>query len=241
MARVVLVHGAWQGAWCWERVVPRLRDAMGDVVCPTLTGCGDRAGEMTPDVDLDRHIGDVLAVLDGAEPSVLVVHSYSGMLAASVSERAAGAVAAVVFVDAFYPDRGDTAFDQMPPPFRDLFRQRATEEGEGWRLPASDALLDVWGLHDPADRQWVRDRLTDWSVRCFESPSPAPRSALHRIPRWYVSGSTECPSRAGFGPLADVARADGCTLVPAPSGHDVMVEAPDELARVVLEAAGSVR
>lgn len=240
MARVVLVHGAWQGAWCWERLAPRLTDAGLDVVRPTLTGSGERADELTPDVDLETHISDVAAVVgDGEEPGVLVVHSYSGMLAASVVERQPGRVRAVVFVDSFYPARSETAFDQMPPPFREAFRARAAEHGDGWRLPASDALLDVWGLRDPEHRDWVRERLTDWSVRCFESPSPTAREVLAEVPRWFVVAAGDHPSASAFQAVAQVAAADGCRVVSVPSGHDVMVEAPEALAAVIVDAGRS--
>lgn len=180
MGAIVLVHGAWQGAWCWARTLPRLDDGGHVVVAPTLRGSGERADELDPQVGLADHVADVAAALEGLdEPAVLVVHSYAGMLPAGVVARCGpDAVGAVVFVDSFYPDEGESAFDQMLAGFPDLFRQRAAEEGDGWRLPPDDALLDVWGLHDPADRRWVRAHLTDWSVRCFESPSAAPRSVL---------------------------------------------------------------
>lgn len=43
MSTVVLVHGAWHGGWCWQRLAPLLRAAGHDVHHPTLTGLGDRA------------------------------------------------------------------------------------------------------------------------------------------------------------------------------------------------------
>jgi len=48
----VLVHGAWHGGWCWCRVADRLR-ARGDIVfTPTLTGLGERAHLLHPNIDL---------------------------------------------------------------------------------------------------------------------------------------------------------------------------------------------
>jgi hypothetical protein len=42
MATFVLVHGAWQGGWTWDRVGPLLRAQAHEVHSPTLTGVGDR-------------------------------------------------------------------------------------------------------------------------------------------------------------------------------------------------------
>ena len=52
MATYVLVHGAWHGGWCWNRVAPLLRDAGHEVFTPTLTGLGERVHLASPEVDL---------------------------------------------------------------------------------------------------------------------------------------------------------------------------------------------
>ena len=234
---VVLVHGAWQGAWCWERLSPLLRSAGHRVLTPTLTGSGDRADELSPEVDLATHVDDVaICIDDSAAGVVLVAHSYAGMLVPDVIGSRPGAVHAVVFVDAFYPDDGLAAVDQMPPAFRDLFRDRARTEGGGWRLPAGETLLDVWGVHDPATRRWIGERLTDWSLRCFESPCTTSRRVLADVPRWYVGGNAEYPARSAFRAIAEVADIDGATCSSLDTGHDVMVEDPEGLAAVVRRA-----
>jgi len=239
----VLVHGAWQGAWCWERVLNLLEADGHHVMTPALTGCGSRAHLLTPDVGLDTHVSDVVAAIDdvGEDDVVLVGHSYSGMQLPGAAAARAQRLRSVVFVDAFHPRRGDSAIDMMPSGFQDRFRSIAAEEGEGWRLPASEALLDVWGLDDPADRVWVGERLSDWSLVCFESEMNAPTGPLDDLPRWFVAGSRDCPSRSVFAGMAIAAADAGCTVVEASSGHDVMIEAPDTLAQIIADAMGAAR
>ena len=50
MSTFVLVHGAWHGGWCWDRVAPLLRDAGHEVHAPTLTGLSERAHLLSPTV-----------------------------------------------------------------------------------------------------------------------------------------------------------------------------------------------
>lgn len=240
MTTFVLVHGAWQGAWCWDHAVPLLTSAGHDVVAPTLTGSGDRADELTPDVSLDTHIEDVTAVVVGHDLAevVLVGHSYSGMVITGVTERLAERIAALVFVDAFYPDDGQSALDQMPTPFQALFRDRAAAEGDGWRLPANDGLLDVWGLKDPGLRTWVRERLTDWSLTCFAAPLQVPAMRRRSVRRYYLAAARpDYPARAAFGPIAEKAAADGCELIDFHTGHDLMLERPGEFADALVARA----
>ncbi|CAN5416302.1 alpha/beta fold hydrolase [soil metagenome] len=241
MAAIVLVHGAWQGAWCWERVTPLLEQAGHRVESPTLRGSGDRASELSPEVTLDDHIDEVSEIVASLnEGGVLLVgHSYAGMVLAGVAERIADRLAGLVFIDAFYPRDGESALDQMPEQFQAMFRRRAAEDGDGWRLPAGEGLLDVWGLHEPELRQWVGSRLTDWSIRCFETPARIPDRTLGLLPRTYVAATAEgYPARAAFGVLATRAADDGCRLVEIPTGHDVMLEAPGELSEAIIASAG---
>lgn len=89
MATFVLVHGAWHGGWCWQRVARLLRAAGHEVHTPTLTGLGERAHLMGRHVNLDTYIQDILGVLQWEELSdvVLCGHSYGGMVISGVADR----------------------------------------------------------------------------------------------------------------------------------------------------------
>jgi pimeloyl-ACP methyl ester carboxylesterase len=88
-ATFVLVHGAWQGNWVWERVASGLRAAGQTVFTPSLTGIGERAHLSGPSIDLDTHIADVLGTIEHHELDriVLVGHSYGGMVIGGVADR----------------------------------------------------------------------------------------------------------------------------------------------------------
>ena len=77
----ILVHGAWHGAWSWERVAPLLD---GEVRTPTLMGLGERAAEASEAVDLETHTADVVRALGDAHDVTLVAHSYAGFVVAGV-------------------------------------------------------------------------------------------------------------------------------------------------------------
>lgn len=240
MANLVLLHGAWQGPWCWDRVAPLLAGRGHALILPTLAGSAARAAELEPALGLDAHVSEIATLLDDGDLSdvVLVGHDYAGMVLTGVAELASERLAALVFVDGFYPDDGGTAWDQLPPPSQAAYRKRATEEGGGWRLPAHEDLLDAWGLHDPADRRFVRVRLTDWSLPLFLSPVHAPSRRHAQVPRFFFRGSAErYAAGPAFAAIADEARADGCEVVAFATGHDPMIEAPRAFADAVARIA----
>lgn len=100
MATYVLVHGAWHGGWCWQRVTPLLRAAGHEVFTLTLTGLGERSHLANPEIDLNTHIQDVVNVLEYEDlrKVILVGHSYGGMVITGVTDRAAERLAHVVYL-----------------------------------------------------------------------------------------------------------------------------------------------
>src|SRR5438132_10381075 len=103
-APVVLVHGAFHGAWCFDRVLPLLRDAGVEAVAVDLPGHGDDAG---PFADLHGDADRVRAVLDEAgDGAVLVGHSYGGAVVTEAGQHPA--VAHVVYLCALALDEGES-------------------------------------------------------------------------------------------------------------------------------------
>jgi pimeloyl-ACP methyl ester carboxylesterase len=77
MANYVLVHGAWHGGWCWKRVAELLAAKHHTVLAPTLTGLCERSHLLSPDIDLDTHVLDIVNEIKWKElrDVILVGHS----------------------------------------------------------------------------------------------------------------------------------------------------------------------
>ena len=80
---IVLVHGAWHGAWCWRRVLPLLRGAGIDTHAVTLTGVGERAHLLSPAVGIDTHVRDIIGLIE-------VQDGNDGTLSGQASAQALG-------------------------------------------------------------------------------------------------------------------------------------------------------
>src|SRR5437588_12900158 len=101
---IVLVHGAWHGAWCWDRVVERLEARGREVVAIDLPGHGDDPGPLT---DLHGDADRVRSVLDRLDGDVLLVgHSYGGAVVTEAGTHPA--VRRLVYVAAFCLDDGES-------------------------------------------------------------------------------------------------------------------------------------
>src|SRR6185436_21106805 len=103
MATFVVAHGAWSAGWAWKKMRPLLRERGHELFTPTYTGLGERVHLLTREVDLETHVRDVLGVLECEDlrEVILVGHSYGGMVATVVADRAASRIARLVYLDAF--------------------------------------------------------------------------------------------------------------------------------------------
>jgi pimeloyl-ACP methyl ester carboxylesterase len=99
---VVLVHGAWHGAWCWERVVPLLDAAAVPLVVVDLPSVSHVNATLHDDAD---YVRGALDSIDGE--AVLLGHSYGGAVISAAGVHSN--VAHLVYLCAFALDVGESA------------------------------------------------------------------------------------------------------------------------------------
>lgn len=196
MATFVLVHGGFSGGWVWKSVRAYLEGKKHRVYTPTLTGLGERAHLISPILDLDTHIQDVVNVLHYEDLTnvVMVGNSYSGMVITGVADRLPERIAHLIYVDAFVPEQGESVFDLVTPSLRSQFIAQANTQGDGWRVsPLSDG--DPRRLAQPIKTLQQPIYLTggDQSgvsrtfIRCTDPRSPSIESSDERVrndPGW---------------------------------------------------------
>src|SRR3989440_1275119 len=86
----LVCHGAWSAGWAWKKMHPLMAALGHHLVTPTYTGLGERAHLANRSIDLESHIDDILAVIkyEDLNDIVLIGHSYGGMVATGVADRA---------------------------------------------------------------------------------------------------------------------------------------------------------
>jgi pimeloyl-ACP methyl ester carboxylesterase len=120
MATYVLVHGGGHGGWCYQKVKRTLEAAGHEVFVPSLTGLAERARSLSPDVDLDLHIDDIVQLVYywDLRDVILVGHSYGGMVITGTADRASDRVGKLVYLDAANPTNGQSLVDIAGPSSR---------------------------------------------------------------------------------------------------------------------------
>ncbi len=176
---IVLVHGAWHGSWCWERVVPLLEQQGFTVRAVDLpsTGIDPPSG-----VDLSADATEVRSAIEGMPGDVLVCgHSYGGMVISHPLVGAHPRVARLVYVCAFMPDRGQSLLaigDGKPAPWIRM-------DERGMTLPDLDRAAELFFADcDPQTQRWAIGRLRRQPSAPYAEPIADP--AWMHIPSTYI-------------------------------------------------------
>jgi pimeloyl-ACP methyl ester carboxylesterase len=231
MTTFVLVHGAWHGGWCWNRVSHSLHVTGSNVYTPTLTGLGERAHLASRETDLETHIADVLGVLEmeDLKDIVLVGHSYGGIVVTAVADRAAGRIAQLVYLDGVVPHDGQCLFSCISPQAKAFFEEKA---GDSWCIPVAAASVQFLGLKREEDVRWVMPKLKPHPIRTFRDAVRL-TSKSPPLTRTYIN----C---IGDKPLGQPRSKQAEGIVgyhELQTGHDAMVAAPQDVAELLRNIA----
>jgi pimeloyl-ACP methyl ester carboxylesterase len=229
MPTLVLLHGAWHGAWCWAAVQSELTGLGVATIAVDLPVTDIDAG-------LDRYADVVCQAVDGREEVVVVAHSLSGLVAPLVAERAD--VRGVVMLAALWPEPARSAREQARA-LRGIYseeyrRAPMVRHDDGSTEVPSDVALEL--LYQDCDRAvaevaCARLRPQHWRVWAERSP----------LARWPVVPTVglACRSDRMLGQVGMLRGADraSSSLAWLDSGHSPMLSIPRDLAAALAVAA----
>ncbi|HEY9664765.1 MAG TPA: alpha/beta fold hydrolase [Allocoleopsis sp.] len=231
-ATIVLVHGAWHGGWCWRKVKPLLQQAGHTVFTPSLMGMGEHIQMLSPQIDLQLHIQNIVSLLEyeDLQDVTLVGHSYAGMVITGAVEYVRDRLSQLVYLDAFLPEPGKSLHDYANEPGLDEIVQ---QQGKGWLLPWKAMFaIEHLGVTDPEDIAWMTTQLGDQPYATVTQPVQFSEELINTLPRTYISTSTIPP----FAEAATRAKTKGLRYYELHSaGHDAMISQPQALTEILLE------
>jgi hypothetical protein len=223
---IVLVHGSYHGAWCWDRLAPEL-ERIGHTVTAVELPISDPASGAAEYADA------IEAQVDWSEPPVILGHSTGGLTIPIVAARRA--VRQLVFLAAMLPKPGMSANEQ-----------RAAEpiDGTGPVSSAewSDLGDDVWLVGPktatemffpdaaPADATWATVQLRRQSYRPMNEVTPLP--AWPAVPSAYIVCRDDRAVNPDWGRRAARERL-GIAPVEIDGGHSPFITRPMELAALI--------
>jgi len=242
---IVLVHGAWHGAWCWDLVRPLLEGEGLRVHAITLPGLAERADELSAEIGLQDHIDDAvrqIAALD-LNQFTLVGHSYGGMVITGVADALRSQIAHIVYLDAALPKDGETMLSYgAPRPAEAIAGAEAAMRGlapDGIGMdPFPPSVLGIPEDHERYD--WVAKNLTAHPLKTWLDPIALANGGADGLPGTYILCTDPMLAQTQFAWVADQKRdAPGWDVVELATGHDAMITEPHRLASILVKASSA--
>ena len=243
MPRILLVHGAFGRAACWDRVAPELRSAGHSVDAIDLPGAGE---DPTPiaEVTLDRYAQRVCEALSDGPPAVLVGHSMGGMVITQAAARCPSQVARLVYVAAFLPADGQSLLDitHLPEASGDQVQANLVVEGDPPVATMRAETVREALCHCCDDEQfaWSSSLRGRQPVAPFTQPvalGGPDAAAFAALPRAYVTCLRDRAVRPSL--QRRFIETAGCDpVIEIDTDHAVWASPPNELAAAINRIAG---
>jgi len=232
MSSFLLVHGAWHGAWCWQRVTPLLEARGHRVVAFDLPGHGS---DPTPaqSVSLQDYARCVSeAIADQREAPFVVGHSMGGLVISQAAEQAPERVRGLIYLCAYLPTSDQSLGMLALRDQQSLVVGALDVDSETGlsRISADLARRAFYNDCQAEEVRWAHAQLGCEPLHAFEATVSLSEARFGRVPRAYIY----CELDAVIGPALqrEMEAASPCRVaVSMQTGHSPFLSAPQELAR----------
>jgi pimeloyl-ACP methyl ester carboxylesterase len=228
---IVLIHGAFAESASWNNVIDTLAGTEHPVIA---------AANPLRSLDADAaSIGDLVRTIEG--PVLLVAHSYGGAVISNVPADA-GEIIGLVYVDAFAPDPGESAFS-----LAGMFPGSMLGETTLRPVPRGDGTTDLYILQERFHELFCADVPEQQAAQMAATQRPVTQEALfapsgerplwRELPSWFLIGEEDRNIPAQLQRfMAERAGSQRTVEIPGAS-HALPVSQPQATADLILEAA----
>lgn len=235
MSTFVLIHGSWQGAWCWERLAPLLRAQGHTVIAPDLPGHG---ADSTPfeAISLGSYREVVQQTLSACqEPAILVGHNIAGMVITPVAAAVPDRVHSLVYLTAYVPVKDQSADELSRGDVGSIAEQfvYASKDGLNLLIPKSIVREALYGDCDPEAVAWALAKMRPDPLRPYREAVACDPEAFRAVPKFFVECTRDRTiSLARQQQMRRPLRFQGVFTLE--SDHSPMISHPKELAEILL-------
>ncbi|CDR33767.1 alpha/beta fold hydrolase [Criblamydia sequanensis] len=228
----ILVHGAWQGGWCFEFLAEELIKLGNKVSCLDLPGHGKSPFPLSQ-ATYEIYYHSLEEEIKKFDEVILVAHSMSGILAAPLLDKHSDRISHLFLISAFVAQKGQSLLDVAiaggPSEIPNLLITDEENQTQSLDLiKAREALF-----HD------CPEELADWAIQRLQANPIAP---FITPVNWVDSGKTKekrtyivCEDDRDVHPSTqlNILKNYPCLVIPFKSGHFPFLSKPKELAEIL--------
>lgn len=238
MATFILIHGAWHGGWCWERLTPFLTAEGHRVLAPDLPGMEAEPHALGSDPlgEWADFVADLATVAEA--PVILVGHSRGGIVISEAAERVPERIDRLVYLTAFLLQPGQSLADvaNRHPEVGPAAAIRPADDPSRLMVDRELALPIFYNRTSQEEARAAAERLVPEPFAALTTPLRITAERFGRVPRAYI----ECAADRAIS--LDMQREMQAALPCNPvitleTDHSPFYSAVPELARELLKLA----
>jgi pimeloyl-ACP methyl ester carboxylesterase len=101
MKTIILIHGAWHSAWCWNKVIPLIQASGARVIAPEISW-EDSDTRTVNNNAVSAYVEDLCKLVTrGQEPVILAAHSLGGVVISQLAEYIPDYIESTVYISGF--------------------------------------------------------------------------------------------------------------------------------------------
>lgn len=193
----LLIHGAWHGAWCWNKVVPLMTSKGYKVIAIDLPGHGSDTTNAHA-ILLDDYVKKVTDTANGIEGQIILVgHSMGGIVISQAAERLGKSkVFKLIYLDAFLPKNGESVSSLATMIESDLPKDSSRLTIGNGLIVSEDRktsifkpeVADILFYHDctQSDKDFAHKNLSRQSFAPLGTPVSVTDSVYGTIPKYFI-------------------------------------------------------
>jgi len=237
---IILIHGAWHGAWCWHKVVPLLEARGMKVVAIDLPSHGQDTTNPAS-ITLEDYVKKAVDVANKqAGPVILVGHSMAGVVISQAAEiLGVNKVAKLVYVDAFMPLNGESIFSladmvkkQQPSNDRDMMQSVILSPDKNTGTFAKDKL--AYFFYDDCseeDIQFAQSHISVQAIAPIATAVHVSDKVYGVIPKYYIL----CTKAKDLDKTLISTHVPCKKIYRLPSSHSPFFSMPEKLVNILSE------
>ena len=231
MSAYVLVHGAWHGGWCWDKVVPLLNKEGHRVQALDLPGHGKDKAPIR-EVSLQAYTDTICKILDAqSEPVILVGHSMGGVVITQAAEYRPERIKTLVYLTAYLLRSGESMAQVSQRDTESLLPPNLIFPEDFSYCTVKDETIREAFYGDCSDEDVARaiSLIVPQSASPFVAPVNTSEKNFGRIPRDYI----ECLRDRTISPSEQKKMYTDLpckSIISMDTSHSPFFSAPEELA-----------
>ncbi len=186
----VLVHGAWHGSWCWNRVVPLLQVKGHTVLTPDLPGHDRRRTVPYADISLKTYVDSISNLIASTSHKVILVgHSMAGVVISEVAENIPASIDELVYLSAFIPDHNGSLVQEEAKAKVPSVAKEITIDDHNYEiaLKLSPRIVELfYGDCSVEDQGFALRHLQKQPLRPFIDTVSLSNDRFGRVPKVYI-------------------------------------------------------